>query len=93
MNTHTTTIPRQTLLDALSVADLDEDALYEGYSGRGMYGAECFGFTCTLREFAIVCAALGSTADDWDFVGKVQTDSMGLGQIFYFPGVGISEED
>lgn len=94
MNTYTTTVPRQILEDALQVAELDPDeALREDYSGRFMYGDTCLGIVCDVPQFALFCAALGATADDWDFVGRVRSDSMGLSSIFYFPGVGIWEDD
>lgn len=38
------TISRAWVTAALENMGQDEDGLYEGYSGRGMYGAECFGF-------------------------------------------------
>lgn len=94
MTNHTYTVSRSILEDALRVADLDEDAIRDDYSGRFMYGDTCLGIVCDNdSQFALICAALGATADDWDFVGRVRSDSMGLGVIYYFPGVGISEDD
>jgi hypothetical protein len=61
--------------------------IYERYSGRAMYGEQCFGVVCAIGDFALFCAALGSSADDWDFVGGCRTDDLGLSTIFYFPGV------
>ena len=86
-------IPRTTLNDAADVAGLDTSAIRAKYSGRGMYGGECFGIVCDVGEFALFCAALGSSADDWDFVGRAQSDGMGLSTIWYFPGVTTDGKD
>lgn len=88
----TTKLDRDQILEAMQTADLWEDDLYEGYSGRAMYGETCFGVVCdSPGKFALFCAALGSSADDWDFVNSVRTDSMGLSTIYYFPGYELGD--
>ena len=79
-----------------SVIEYSDYLIYEknNYSGRGMYGANCYGLTCNNpleviskityevwdmdKEGAMVC---------WiDMMADAQTDSMGRQQILYFPG-------
>ncbi len=65
-----------------------EDVEIRGnYSGRGMYGAQCFGIVCNVGNLALFCASLGSFADDWDWVMSVRSDNMGRSTIWYWPDV------
>lgn len=85
---------RDNFLDSLDRAGLCEDALYEDYSGRGMYGAKCVGLTGSAADFAMFAAALSEelgfeTARD--ILARLASDSMGLEMIFYFPGVNFEE--
>ena len=70
-------------------ADLDEDNIYDDYSGRGMFGDTCFGFTCVSEKEAIgffVALAENEPELAKDLIRKLKTDSMGYGMIYYFPG-------
>ena len=83
--------------------DIIEMAGYEtrSYSGRGMYGKECLAFTVDGRaeEFAVAADLMNAALDAGeDFVvvepvlaamRGIRTDSMGLGTVFYFPGVSV----
>ena len=89
-------------MDAKLLIEVLQGAGYEprSYSGRGMYGRQCVGVTLgrTASEFGLgvaVCREaldlLGSGETD-SFLAAlarltVSTDSMGPGQILYFPGV------
>ena len=68
------------------------------YSGRGMYGKECLGVTLqegdSLGKFfgqVLDEIAAGSDEDEIEVIAddfhSMQTDSMGLGMIVYFPKV------
>lgn len=88
------TLTFQAILDALSMAGIDEDDFRDDYSGRGMYGKTCFGIVGTASDFALFCAAVGWCArealmNDWDWVGNVRSDSMGRSTIWYWPGVQV----
>ncbi len=68
----------------------DELTLYEGYSGRWMFGEETFGVTGSSSAFARATGmAAREFSDDLeatDFlegVGNIRTDSLGLDTIFY----------
>lgn len=64
------------------------------YSGRGMFGSSCVGFTtgeyggaADLAKFVLaVSQALGSDVAV-QIADATRTDSMGRGVIYYFPGV------
>ena len=59
--------------------------LYEGYSGRGMYGVTTVGVTGSQSEI-IEAIALASAAEGPDFAGRMrslQWDSMGKQAIAY----------
>ncbi len=85
---------RDQIEDVLLMSGLDgEIAIKEDYSGRGMYGDTCFGIVCDITDFAIFCASVGSFMDDWDWLGRVRTDNMGLSTIWYWPGVKLVEEE
>lgn len=90
------TLDRTQIEDALFTAGLDEDALYEGYSGRAMYGAECFGITgsdSAITKFMIALAAdTGESELAMELADSMRTDNMGLDKIAYFPGYTVAEE-
>lgn len=86
----TTTIPRETVECAANDAGLYlPESIREDYSGRGMYGATCFGLVvdCTSQavKFLIALARnleaelADELADNWS------QDNMGLSTIVYFP--------
>lgn len=57
----------------------------EGYSGRGMYGDECYGIVCDdATECIEVASAKGLTG--------ARTDSMGTRTIVYYPKLKYIEE-
>lgn len=86
------TLDRSQLLDALEAAGLDEQHLYEGYSGRAMYGDECFGIVGSDADYTMFVATVGSHFDDWgDWLHGVRSDSMGLSTIWYWPGVTVEK--
>lgn len=88
-----TTITLQQIDVALCEADLFEDEdVRNDYSGRGMYGKECFGITCGQEQlikfvvaYAIAAAERGETDLDW--LSDVRSDSMGMSTIWYWPNV------
>lgn len=87
-------IQRADLEDILWDAGLDpDDVLQIDYSGRGMYGRQCVGLTCTLGESLQFVSAVTRKAEregepcNWLF--SVQEDGMGLGSIYYWPGVQV----
>jgi hypothetical protein len=94
------TVDYNALCDAITQADVqvNEDVaeiIRTDYSGRGMYGAECFGLVCDLPDVmaTLVMLSHASTPDsdevEWDVVElsrRMCSDGMGLSSIFYFPG-------
>ncbi len=64
--------------------DIDGE-VYEGYSGRGMYGDQCWGITCTDSIKCIEAAAA-------DGIFGAKTDSMGCDQIVYWPKLKYTKE-
>jgi hypothetical protein len=72
------------------------DVYPNGYSGRGMYGAKCFGVTAKNTHAvlpAILQAALDQYSDADEISALINTlkspsaDSMGLKGIVYWPSV------
>lgn len=91
------TISIHHLHDALEVADLDHEVtIRTDYSGRGMYGDQCFGlvFEQEVRHPWAFFAALGIVQESMDppdfdaleLARAARSDSMGVGTIVYFPG-------
>lgn len=94
-------ITRDDIDTAASWCDFDpEEDVRTDYSGRGMYGRTCIGFTGenpTVFVTALVSAALvreqGDGVTVWDTVealgdlGRAGSDSMGLDRITYWPGL------
>lgn len=88
---------RSQIVEALYRAGLEEDALYEKYSGRGMYGRECFGIVGSTGQFASFVAALAELEIGFaarlgdvelvEWIGDVVSDSMGMSTIWYWPSV------
>jgi hypothetical protein len=80
-----------------NLRDFDLEFEVREYSGRGMYGKNCVGFT-TDRPYDLLIALViilkdlteDDTYDDLpdadDLFGSVAMDSMGLSSIIYFPG-------
>lgn len=74
---------------------LEDEGSYSirSYSGRGMYGKSCIGFdvgnTSDMLKIILILAANTDEEgiEDWlfDLAENARTDSMGMGQIIYFP--------
>ena len=90
-----------------TLVEVIESAGYEtySYSGRGMYGNSCVGFTVD-REYSIFQAISqiledmdigdGDNGGFYDFTAALrsaQMDSMGLDTVIYFPRVKWQEEE
>ncbi len=73
-----------------------ESVIRQDYSGRYMYGAECFGLVLNsdgeLVRVMLELAEILSEADYGDrdvakdLAQAMRSDSMGLSNIYYFPG-------
>lgn len=90
--------------DALDTVGIFDADVTNTYSGRCMYGDQCFGVVTDGREalvgLAVVLAMATNTPDAEvdelveqasELLRKVRGDSMGLGRIFYFPGYTLAE--
>lgn len=79
--------------------DVGDVRLSPAYSGRGMYGATCLGFTIDEGSpfaFAMVFGMVaGEVLDDpmlvAEFAGRMRSDNMGRGTILYFPGIELDD--
>ena len=60
---------------------------HDDYSGRFMFGAECIGFSGENAECAAL-AALIRRKTGLEF----RYDNLGLGMIYYFPGLSITKK-
>lgn len=75
----------------------NNDCNVRSYSGRGMYGKECIGFTVDqdTNLLGLVAEIVASVSDLDESVqdglvtafNRVRTDNMGLGTIVYFPSI------
>lgn len=73
-------------------------AIRSDYSGRGMFGQECFGIVA--NSVGKVVASILRNIDDPDVIEEfsdvlenLHTDSMGKSSIFYFPNFRFGEEE
>jgi len=61
------------------------------YSGRGMHSRPCFAITgdaSAPMKLAVGVAVDMGAGDDADYLAdRMQVDSLGLGQVFYWPGI------
>lgn len=87
-----TAVDRDVILSALSEAGLRDNALYERYSGRAMYGEECFGIVGSMGEIMSFQAELPRSLAR-QLARAFRTDDMGLDVIGYFPGFTIDENE
>jgi hypothetical protein len=100
----TTTITREQLDEILDTAELVEDDgdggtdsvdIRADYSGRGMYGTKCLGFTVSAHaasmRIAVAMSAVLGADEAREIVSRTQTDSMGRDMIVYFPGLTLSD--
>jgi hypothetical protein len=88
------------------IAECHSDDVRENYSGRGMYGATCVGFTGSVADlvaFVIDVAEVvafqkehdGKVDPDLEIIQRhlcdVEIDSMGRDSIFYWPTIQTDE--
>lgn len=73
-------------------------AIRSDYSGRGMFGQECFGIVA--NSIGKVVASILRNIDDPDVIEEfarvlenLHTDSMGKSNIFYFPNWKLEETE
>lgn len=78
------------------IAEYAED-VHLTYSGRGMYGDTCYGFSGDVAR--IIGDLLQDIADMPDLIRQFgemlsvsRRDNMGLGMIIYFPGWSIAQD-
>lgn len=84
-----------------SLLNFDEAKVYSHYSGRSMYGKECFGITTeqytnpisVMVEMTIDLIENGEEDLARELAGRVSQDNMGLGTITYFPSIGWGEAE
>jgi hypothetical protein len=95
-NTTTTTggvIARHVIDTVCDIANLERDAVYTEYSGRGMHGQTCFGVVMAPGEVARFRAVLSAVTPhiglSW---ADAAIDSLGLDAIVYFPGWWLADE-
>lgn len=87
-------IDRNKLITVMEELNLD----VRFYSGRGMFGGECVGFTTDNEIYDCVQLALALQSDGFEETDNLQlfqnlaTDSMGRSVIVYFPRVKWSED-
>lgn len=77
--------------------------VHRNYSGRGMYGKECFGVSGDGTAIHSFYSAMHELAEDEDFVEEVQEfwdrnhairmDDLGLGIIIYFPSIQVEDNE
>lgn len=101
-------ITKAKFMEAVAHTEENHDIeLRENYSGRGMYGKECYGVegnTTALGEFESALALLtvmddlddkvnGHTALNamTDLADMRRSDSMGLDTIYYYPNLTVTE--
>jgi hypothetical protein len=86
-----TTLDYGTVVDAAYVAGLDEDCVRTNYSGRAMYGKDCFGLVHgSIGELLLLIVALADRGVEMEFVNSARSDNMGLDMITYFPGTTLA---
>ena len=89
---------RNAIRRALSNCDDAIESVETEYSGRGMYGAKCFGIVTDdpFRVVGSMSMALGMDGYEnlaIDLYSNTCTDNMGLSKIIYFPDVEWGAED
>lgn len=100
MTTTTRTLSRRTLEEVCDYAEVETDGITETYSGRGMYGGECFGVMLPNDHCAPFLVLLGAITTETAMIAQddmptdqaielgraARTDSLGHQMIVYFPG-------
>ncbi len=90
-------ISRDTVMEAVFQAGLDEDSVTETYSGRYMYGKTCFGIIGHIQDFAMFLVELATHHTEGyeyasEFAQRMKMDNMANDYIFYFPGITLVDE-
>ena len=77
------------------VDENEQYELYEGYSGRGMFGRKCLGVVvkqgCSFMDFIINLTRYmdDNDVEDADFkLEGAAYDNLGLDTVVYFPNIG-----
>lgn len=75
-----------------------EDVVRTNYSGRGMYGRECFGVVVSNSDLMLVGIAFerlferhSSSVSAVKLLKRTSMDSMGYDTIVYFPGFELAK--
>lgn len=75
----------------------DGGEIREDYSGRGMFGDQCFGITLDgggdLFKFAMLVGKNELLSEVFEDAGPPNSDSMGLGVIYYWPRLAVETND
>lgn len=76
---------------------IDDVSFREDYSGRGMWGKTCIGWTSDSRSFplymgAALAVVLGESHAD-ALLRNAAIDSMGIGMIIYFSSWSLEEDN
>lgn len=89
-----TTLTDDQVQELVYALDLDDEAVYARYSGRGMYGSTCFGLVLDVQDLlvGVALAQVFGPDDAWDIARKARTDNMGYSTIVYFPGVELEPD-
>ena len=77
------------------IDDENDVDISKNYSGRYMYGDECFGIvmgqyfnpSAFLAKFVLMLQDEGERDLAYELAGSVREDNMGLGSIVYFPSI------
>lgn len=83
-----------TQFDAIESAAFDAEAELRSYSGRAMFGQQCLALQIdSIRNLTAFFISLA--VDDQDLAAKLsrdlRTDSLGLGEIAYWPSIGVPD--
>ena len=86
---------QQELLE--NFADDNDVSFTTSYSGRGMYGKKCIGFTCDnpigfCMELALFLARDEEEDLAESMATRSTTDNMGRSTVVYFPGIQAAKE-
>ena len=87
-----TILKYDTIAEALYSIGYDETCIRADYSGRFMYGDQCFGLVVPDIAVAFELAAtLAEAGEDISWIGGARTDSMARDIIIYWPHVQLDE--
>lgn len=86
--------------DALQIGDL-AGVNTISYSGRGMYGKRCLAYTTddysdtqfSPMMLGVEAVGIIGYEDAARMARNMRTDSMGLGQVIYFPSIEYDEDE